>query len=47
MSVIDKLLCLLSRLLNVLVENGVISDRDMLYIKGDMSEAEWTGDEDE
>lgn len=47
MSVIEQLLCLLSRLLNVLVENNVISDRDMLYIKGDMSEAEWTGDEDE
>ena len=38
---------LLQHKLNVLVENDVISDRDMLYIKGDMSEAEWTGDEDE
>ena len=47
MSVIEKIMCLLSRLLNVLVENDVISNRDMLYIRGDMSEAEWTGDEDE
>lgn len=47
MNVIDKILHLLERLLDVLIANDVISHRDKLYIQGEMSEAEWTGDEDE
>jgi len=35
------------RLLQVLRANNVISSRDELYIKGDINEAEWLGDEDE
>ena len=47
MNVIDKILHMLERLLDVLIANDVISHRDKLYIQGEMSEAEWIGDEDE
>lgn len=35
------------RLLAVLVRKNILTDRDALFINGDMSEAEWLGDEDE
>lgn len=47
MNVIDKLVRMMERLLDVLIANELISHRDKLYIQGEMSEAEWTGDDDE
>ena len=37
----------LDRLVQVLKTNKVISERDRLYIDGDMNENEWLGDDDE
>lgn len=47
MTFAEKLGEFCGRLLTVLVHNGIISDRDALFINGDMSESEWLGDDDE
>lgn len=47
MTFAEKLGEFCGRLLTVLVTNGIITDRDVLFINGDMNEAEWLGDEDE
>lgn len=47
MTFAEKLGEFCGRLLTVLIHNGIISDRDALFINGDMSEAEWLGDDDE
>lgn len=47
MTFAEKLGEFCGRLLTVLVRKGILSDRDALFINGDMSESEWIGDDDE
>ena len=47
MTFAEKLGEFCGRLLGVLVRKGILDDRDALYINGDMSLEEWTGDDDE
>lgn len=38
---------IIGRIIAVLVSRGLISERDRLYIMGDMNYEEWLGDDDE